>query len=78
MKWPLVNGGATYLRNVTDTVETVQYSDSQCTVHVYTQLPLRQPLRKLLTLFHVRYLRRPIRSLSTLVLLYIITITRLP
>ena len=31
MKWPLRNGGATYLRNITDTVQTVQYSDSQCT-----------------------------------------------
>ena len=33
MKWPLRNGGATSLRNVTDTVQTVQtvqYSDSQC------------------------------------------------
>ena len=29
-KWPLRNGGATYLREVTDTVQTVQYSDSQC------------------------------------------------
>ena len=29
MKWPLRNGGATYLRNVTNTVQTVQYSDSQ-------------------------------------------------
>ena len=36
MKWPLGNGGVTYLRGVTDTVQTVQYSDSQCTVHVYT------------------------------------------
>ena len=31
MKWPLRFGGATFLRNVTDTVQTVQYSDSQCT-----------------------------------------------
>ena len=33
MKWPLRNGGATYLRNITDTVQTVQtvqYSDSPC------------------------------------------------
>ena len=35
MKWPLRNGGATYLRNVTDTVQTVQYSDSQCTQQQY-------------------------------------------
>ena len=35
MKWSLRNGGATYLRDVTNTVQTVQYSDSQCTV-VYT------------------------------------------
>ena len=38
MKWPLRNDGATYLRNVTDTVqtvETVQYSDSQCTQQQY-------------------------------------------
>ena len=31
MKLSLGNSGATYLRNVTDTVETVQYSESQCT-----------------------------------------------
>ena len=38
MKWPLRNGGATYLRNVTHTVQTaqtVQYSDSQCTEQQY-------------------------------------------
>ena len=35
MKWLLRNGGATYLRNLTDTVETVQYSDSQCTQQQY-------------------------------------------
>ena len=36
MKWPLRYGGATYLRNVTDTVQTVQqYSDSQCTQQQY-------------------------------------------
>ena len=35
MKWPLRNGGATYLRNVTDTVQTVQYSDSQCQQQQY-------------------------------------------
>ena len=28
MKWPLRYGGVTYLGNVTDTVQTVQYSDS--------------------------------------------------
>ena len=38
MKWPLRNGGATYLRDVTDTVQTVQYSDSQCTVYTATIL----------------------------------------
>ena len=38
MKWPLRNGGATYLRNVTDTVQTVQYSDSQCTLYTVTIL----------------------------------------
>ena len=32
MKWPLRNCGATYLRDVTGTVQTVQYSDSQCTL----------------------------------------------
>ena len=31
IKRPLRNGGATYLRNVTDTVQTVQHSDRQCT-----------------------------------------------
>ena len=36
MKWPLGNCGATCLRGVTDTVQTVQYTDSQCTVYVYT------------------------------------------
>ena len=35
MKWLLRNGGATYLKNVTDTVQTVQYSDSQCTKQQY-------------------------------------------
>ena len=38
MKWPLRNSGATYLRNVTDTVltvQTVQYSDSQCEQQKY-------------------------------------------
>ena len=64
MKWLLGNCGATYLIYITDTVQTVQYSDSQCTVHVYTQLPPR----KLLDLFLIRYLRRPSQSLSTLVL----------
>ena len=54
MKWPLGNNGATYLRCISDTVHTVQYSDSQCTVQVYTQLPPRQPPTS--------------RSLSTLVL----------
>ena len=38
MKWPFGNSRATYLRYVTDTVQTVQYSDSHCTVQVYTQL----------------------------------------
>ena len=38
MKWPLRNGGATYLRDVTDTVQAVQYSDSQCTVYTATIL----------------------------------------
>ena len=36
MKWPLRNSGATYLRDVTDNVQTVQYSDSQCTVYTLT------------------------------------------
>ena len=35
MKWPLGYGGTTYLRNNTDTVQTVQYSDSQCTQQQY-------------------------------------------
>ena len=43
MKWPLGNCGATCLRDVTDTVQTVQYSDSQCTVHVYTAAPETAP-----------------------------------
>ena len=63
MKWPLGNSGATYLRYVTDTVQTVQYSDSQCTVQVYTKLPPRQPLTS--------------RSLSTLVLFLSLTVSRL-
>ena len=35
MKWPLENCGTTYLIDITDTVKTLQYSDIQCTVHVY-------------------------------------------
>ena len=35
--------GATCLRDVTDTVQTVQYSDSQCTVHMYTAAPETAP-----------------------------------
>ena len=38
MKWPLRNGGATYLSNMTDTVQTVQtvqYSESQYTQQQY-------------------------------------------
>ena len=52
MKLPLGNSGTSDLRFVTDTVQTVQYSDSQCTVQVYTLLPPRQPptSRSLLTL----------------------------
>ena len=61
MKWPLRNCGTACLRDVTDTVQTVQYSDS--TLHVYGV----RPPRKLLDLFLL--LRRPSRSLSTLVLL---------
>ena len=38
MKWPLRNCGATYLRDLTDTVQTVQYSDSQCTLYTVTIL----------------------------------------
>ena len=38
MKWPLKNCGATYLRDVTDTVQTVQYSDSQCILYTVTIL----------------------------------------
>ena len=41
MKWP--DGCATYLRDVTDTVQTVQYSDNKCAAHVYTQLPEKAP-----------------------------------
>ena len=41
MKWPLRNCGATYLRDVTDTVQTVQYSDSQCTQQQYWHEPRR-------------------------------------
>ena len=35
MKWPQRYGGATYPRNITDTVQTVQYSDGQCTHQQY-------------------------------------------
>ena len=35
MKWALRYGGATYQKNVTDTVNTVQYSDSQYTQQQY-------------------------------------------
>ena len=42
MKWPLGNGGATYLGNVTDTVQTVSISDSQCTVQAGWYFP-REP-----------------------------------
>ena len=66
MKWP--HGGATYEKDVTDTVQTAQHSDSQCTVHVYTQLPPRQPMRKLLNLFLIRYFRQLSRWLLTFVL----------
>ena len=59
IKWPLGNSGTTYLRYVTDTVQTVQYSDSQCAVQVYTQLPPRQPPTS--------------RTLSTIVLLILET-----
>ena len=38
MKWPLRNCGATYLRDVTDTVQTVRYSDSQFTLYTVTIL----------------------------------------
>ena len=38
MKWPLRNCGTTYLRDVIDTVQTVQYSDSQCTLYTVTIL----------------------------------------
>ena len=72
MNWPLGNCGATCLRDVTDTVQTVQYSDSMYSVqYVYIQLPPRQPPRKLLDLFLIRYLRRPSRLLSTLVLVFL-------
>ena len=35
MKWPLRYDGTTYLRKITDTVQTVQYSDSHCTQQQY-------------------------------------------
>ena len=35
MKWPLRYGGPTYLGNVTDIVQTVQYSDGQCAQQQY-------------------------------------------
>ena len=38
MKCPLKYGGAAYLRNITDTVQTVQYSDSRCTLYTVTIL----------------------------------------
>ena len=37
-EWPLRNGIATFLRTITDTIQTaqtVQYSDSQCTQQQY-------------------------------------------
>ena len=36
MKWPLRNCGATYLRDVTDTVQTVLYNTVTVTVSVYS------------------------------------------
>ena len=53
MKWSLENSGAANLRDITDTVQTVQYSDSQCTCTVYP----RQPPRKLLDLFLIKYFK---------------------
>ena len=47
MKWPLRNCGATYLRDVTDTVQTVQYSDSQCTLYTVTVLARASTLQLL-------------------------------
>ena len=35
MKWPLRNSGDTYLKEITDTVQAVQYSDNQCTQEQY-------------------------------------------
>ena len=55
MKWSLGNSGATYLRDIADTLKTVQFGDSQCTVNVYTQPGLRQPPRNILDLFLIRF-----------------------
>ena len=38
MKWPLRNSGATYPRDITNIVQSVHYSDSQCTVYTATIL----------------------------------------
>ena len=43
MKWPLGNSGGTYLRYVTDTVQTLQYSNSQCSTGVRTAAPKTAP-----------------------------------
>ena len=74
MKWPLGNSGATYLKYVTDTVHTVQYSDSQCTVQVYTQIPLRQlpTSRSLSTLVLLLYF---LDAIASQVLIFLVSLT---
>ena len=42
MKWPLRYDGATYLRNVTDTVQTVKYSDTVYTATILAQASTKQ------------------------------------
>ena len=47
MKWPLGNSGATYLKDVIDTVQTVQFTVTFSVQNIHSRPP-RQPLRKLL------------------------------
>ena len=44
MRWPLGNGCTTYLRDVTDTVQTLQYTDTQST-REQTKVGFRVPER---------------------------------
>ena len=73
MKWPLRNCGATYLRDITDTVQTVQYSDSQCTLYTVTILArvstfqlvaCRALLYSTTTFYTVRVLFRKVKNMQ--------------